>query len=764
MFIMEFATQLVDNIPWGRLINSTAAARALPARIRNKWVRPVVGHFYPATLARQVCNYSDVAHKTTPAQIQQYAQDEAAGTPCHCHQPRFDAYRDEHSGHVITTDLGVVAYQPLRLLLAKGAKFRVPKPTTRGALRAHLRQALSLFTMRLATRTGLPNNAVFEDWEDEIQAEGEELLKQLPAVRVDPGGEQWDDMVDFGVNLGGHLQGQLKGLQQRFVITTADKNTHAFSFVCRRHYINNITSELGAQPPQPQPQQQQGAYQLTNHTGLTALAGWTAFYQTNNRIPGMRSRFSAEKTKQEMAKTAAATLPHAFTTTKHHKNPVKHRHVAGAGAAASTRVSQAINDALSALMPDLHGLWREALCRLPGMRYDRKRQAAKFAAVEHMTYKCWITTSSHDVRQMLEALNRDASQPYHYSREKRGRGAAGGPRGTHQRVFRRTAKWGVYDFTTLYTTLPHNDPRDGLRQRMGRLLTSVFNRHKNHWLIIQKWGEPTWRLGYMANGLWQPPRARRGETVVGHKELVCWIGHLLDHCYLAFGGKIWQQVIGIPMGEACSGMLANFYLFSYELEFMMKLMAAKRWALAERFLYTKRYIDDIGSFNNNKFADRRYQQHNKIGIYPRQYLTLNEEQPPKHGPGRLLDLYITTDDKRCWYRTNAVTTAQDTRPRAGLRFPAVDTLLADRSKYGIVTAEAVRYQRCSTQEHMFVRLVADMVMDMRRRGYNMDKVATKARAAVAQGSLAYRGAGRRLIREVWRLVDEGIRRQARAAA
>ena len=129
-------------------------------------------------------------------------------------------------------------------------------------------------------------------------------------------------------------------------------------------------------------------------------------------------------------------------------------------------------------------------------------------------------------------------------------------------------------------------------------------------------------------------------------------------------------------------MLANFYLFSYELEFMMKLMAAKRWALAERFLYTKRYIDDIGSFNNNKFADRRYQQHNKIGIYPRQYLTLNEEQPPKHGPGRLLDLYITTDDKRCWYRTNAVTTAQDTRPRAGLRFPAVDTLLADRSKYG----------------------------------------------------------------------------------
>ena len=99
-----------------------------------------------------------------------------------------------------------------------------------------------------------------------------------------------------------------------------------------------------------------------------------------------------------------------------------------------------------------------------------------------------------------------------------------------------------------------------------------------------------------------------------------------------------------------------------------------------------------------------------------------------------------------------------------MRFPAVDTLLADRSKYGIVTAEAVRYQRCSTQEHMFVRLVADMVMDMRRRGYNMDKVATKARAAVAQGSLAYRGAGRRLIREVWRLVDEGIRRQARAAA
>ena len=89
-----------------------------------------------------------------------------------------------------------------------------------------------------------------------------------------------------------------------------------------------------------------------------------------------------------------------------------------------------------------------------------------------------------------------------------------------------------------------------------------------------------------------------------------------------------------------------------------------------------------------------------------------------------------------------------------MRYPAVDTLLADRSKYGIVNAEAVRYQRTSMQEHTYVRLVADMVSDMARRGYNMHKVASNMHAAVARGSLAYHGGGRRLIRAVWRQVAQ----------
>lgn len=467
----------------------------------------------------------------------------------------------------------------------------------------------------------------------------------------------------------------------------------------------------------------------------------------------MQTRFSAEKTKQDLAADAAGTLPHAFTTTKHHKDPVKHRHVAAAGAAASTRVSQAINQALTALMPDLHAMWRRALSTLPARRYCPRRQAAKHAAVRDMTYKCWITTNSHEVRQMLEALNRDATQAYHSSRDKHGR----------RRTFRRTAKWGVYDFTTLYTTLPHSHPVHGLKQRMGQLILDAFNRHGNEWLILRKWGEPSWRRGIPGNlGQVLPPQAQVGEAVVGPDTLTKWINQLLDHCYLAFGGQIWRQVVGIPMGEACSGMLANFYLYSYELQFMRRLMAARRWALAERFLYTRRYIDDIGSFNNNKFAARRYLQAGKIGIYPSQYLTLNEEQAPKHGPGRLLDLYITTDDKCCRYRSNAITTDQDTRPRAGMRFPAVDTLLADRSKYGIVTAEAVRYQRGSMQEHRFVQLMADMVSDMAQRGYDMHKVANKTSGAVAQGSLAYRGGGARLTREVWRQVADKLQRRAAA--
>ena len=67
----------------------------------------------------------------------------------------------------------------------------------------------------------------------------------------------------------------------------------------------------------------------------------------------------------------------------------------------------------------------------------------------------------------------------------------------------------------------------------------------------------------------------------------------------------------------------------------------------------------------------------------------------------MLDLYIQTYDGLCEYVCNAITNAQDTRPRGSLRYPAADSLLSDRSRYGVVTAEATRYMRLSMRWRVF---------------------------------------------------------------
>ena len=184
------------------------------------------------------------------------------------------------------------------------------------------------------------------------------------------------------------------------------------------------------------------------------------------------------------------------------------------------------------------------------------------------------------------------------------------------------------------------------------------------------------------------------------------------------------------MGEACSGMLANLYLFSFELNFMRRLVAAHKDNVIQRFLYTRRYIDDIGSWNNGQFGKRRYLEtaEGGFGIYPQQFLQLNEERRPAHGKGgRFLDTFIHCDDKTCTYRVNAITERQDTRPRRKPKYPTNDTLLADKSKYGIILGEGTRFRRLCMDWSTFTEQCADMVDAMHQHGYDMAKVKRKLR-------------------------------------
>ena len=120
------------------------------------------------------------------------------------------------------------------------------------------------------------------------------------------------------------------------------------------------------------------------------------------------------------------------------------------------------------------------------------------------------------------------------------------------------------------------------------------------------------------------------------------IEFLVDNIYVRFGGQLFRQMVGIPMGTNCAPLLADLFLYSYENEFLDKLIKEGKRKLARRFNLSYRYIDDLISFNNKRFKEFN------SDIYPKE-LTISETTEST-SVASYLDLLLMRD------RSNNITT------------------------------------------------------------------------------------------------------------
>ena len=111
--------------------------------------------------------------------------------------------------------------------------------------------------------------------------------------------------------------------------------------------------------------------------------------------------------------------------------------------------------------------------------------------------------------------------------------------------------------------------------------------------------------------------------------------YLIDNIFVEFGGRIFQQTIGIPMGTNCAPLLADLFLYSYEVEFVQSLLKAGKKHLAQlTFIY--RYIDDVLPLKNTHFAE--YLEL----IYPRELEI--KETTETVASSSYLDIYLYIDN------------------------------------------------------------------------------------------------------------------------
>ena len=143
----------------------------------------------------------------------------------------------------------------------------------------------------------------------------------------------------------------------------------------------------------------------------------------------------------------------------------------------------------------------------------------------------------------------------------------------------RTTSLSTYDFSTLYTTLPH----DLIKEKLLDLIEWTFKRAFKI-MVHFIWPVMTVKLFFTSSD--------QSRYTLWSCQYVCdALCYLLDNIYIRFGTKLYRQIVGILMGTNCAPLVADLFLYCYERDFMNSPNHDHQTDVIEAFNSTSRYLD-----------------------------------------------------------------------------------------------------------------------------------------------------------------------------
>ena len=173
----------------------------------------------------------------------------------------------------------------------------------------------------------------------------------------------------------------------------------------------------------------------------------------------------------------------------------------------------------------------------------------------------------------------------------------------------------TYDFSTLYTTLPHNLIKDKLID----LIERTFQREGSPYLACND------RNAFFTSEKPKKYHAWSCQNVCDALTV------LLDNFFIRFGTKLYRQVVGISMGTNCDPLVADLFEFCNERNFIISLSDDKQADVIDAFNTATRYLDNIENINIVYFDNMVSQ------IYPSE-LQLNKASDTE---AAFLDLHLS---------------------------------------------------------------------------------------------------------------------------
>ena len=191
-------------------------------------------------------------------------------------------------------------------------------------------------------------------------------------------------------------------------------------------------------------------------------------------------------------------LPSLYWIPKLHKDPYKQRFIAGSAKCSTKPLSKLLTSILTTVKDGLK----------------------KYCDVIHShsgINQMWILKNS---KELLENLNSNSLASVHSIK--------------------------TYDFSTLYTTIPHSK----LKSRLTELIRNAFrfkNGKKRYEYIV---------VGYKSTYFVKDHSEAKNKYT--EDDIVRMLEFLIDNIFVESGGVIFQ-VIGIPMGTNCAPLLADLF-------------------------------------------------------------------------------------------------------------------------------------------------------------------------------------------------------------
>ena len=337
------------------------------------------------------------------------------------------------------------------------------------------------------------------------------------------------------------------------------------------------------------------------------------------------------------------SLPQMYWIPKLHKTPYKARFIAGSRTCTTTKLSKLITNCLKLVKSHCIAYCKTILDR---------------TGVNSM----WIINNSLDVLRTLEEKRLSLN------------------------------KVSTWDFSTLYTSLPHAK----LKLQLHDLLERVFTTRGKSFIATNNY-----------HTFWTKDKKSTKYTYFSCRELCLAVDFLIDNIYVRFGNSVFRQVIGIPMGTNSAPLLADLFLHTFEYDFMLKTMK-EDMPKAVEFSNTFRYIDDLFSVNNDNFGNSIRE------IYPSELelkdTTINSTEVC------YLDTRISHGDSSAPFHIDVYDKREDFDFRI-VNFPFMDSNIPARPAYGVYISQLVRYARICTSKLDFLRRLGSLSSRLQKQGF-----------------------------------------------